>query len=208
MFKHFFTPADTIFSRRPTPDHFYPTPGRNLKRWKQTRTLATTLPEFSKEAQFYPEVGASRTESAFISPVKYSALSLLTLTVGHLTHPRISPSLTFRHQNLQEALESPSAREMHRHHRGYFGLRPERGFPGQRARVHRGRGHFVGCRPGTCMCGPARSGGETLYPPGGKRGAICRIAESPKATFKFDDATATKFLMRPLFSGCTLVLCA
>jgi hypothetical protein len=53
------------------------------------------------------------------------------------------------------------------------------------------------------MCGPARSGGETLYPPGGKRGAICRIAESPKATLKFDGATATKFLMHPSLSDCT-----
>jgi hypothetical protein len=35
------------------------------------------------------------------------------------------------------------------------------------------------------------------------RSAICRIAEFSKATFKFDDATAIKFLMHPLFSGCT-----
>jgi hypothetical protein len=35
------------------------------------------------------------------------------------------------------------------------------------------------------------------------RCTICRIAESIKATFKFDDVTATKFLMHPLFSGCT-----
>jgi hypothetical protein len=35
------------------------------------------------------------------------------------------------------------------------------------------------------------------------RCAIRRIAESPKATAKFGDATATKFLMHPLFSGCT-----
>jgi hypothetical protein len=34
------------------------------------------------------------------------------------------------------------------------------------------------------------------------RYAIRRIAESSKATTKFDDATATKFLMHPLFSGC------
>jgi hypothetical protein len=32
---------------------------------------------------------------------------------------------------------------------------------------------------------------------------ISRIAESFKATFKFDGATATKFLMNPLFGGCT-----
>ena len=42
-----------------------------------------------------------------------------------------------------------------------------------------------------------------LTPSGGLRSAICRIAESSKATFKFDDATATKFLMHPTFSGCT-----
>jgi hypothetical protein len=35
------------------------------------------------------------------------------------------------------------------------------------------------------------------------RCAICRIVESSKATFKFDDVTATKFLMHPMFSGCT-----
>jgi hypothetical protein len=35
------------------------------------------------------------------------------------------------------------------------------------------------------------------------RSAICRIAESDKDTFKFDDAMATKFLMHPFFSHCT-----
>jgi hypothetical protein len=35
------------------------------------------------------------------------------------------------------------------------------------------------------------------------RSAICRIDESSKAIFKFDDVTATKFLMHPMFSGCT-----
>jgi hypothetical protein len=39
--------------------------------------------------------------------------------------------------------------------------------------------------------------------PGGVRSAIWKIAESSKATFKFGDVTATKFLMLPLFSGCT-----
>jgi hypothetical protein len=34
------------------------------------------------------------------------------------------------------------------------------------------------------------------------RSVICRIAESPKATFKFNDITATKFLMQSFFSGC------
>jgi hypothetical protein len=42
-----------------------------------------------------------------------------------------------------------------------------------------------------------------LKPRCGVRSAICRIAESSKATFKFDDATVTKFLMHPFFSGCT-----
>ena len=42
-----------------------------------------------------------------------------------------------------------------------------------------------------------------LTPPGGLRYAIRRIAESSKATTKFDDATATKFLMHPLLSGFT-----
>jgi hypothetical protein len=35
------------------------------------------------------------------------------------------------------------------------------------------------------------------------RSAICRIVEPSKATFKFDDVTATKFSMHPMFSGCT-----
>jgi hypothetical protein len=35
------------------------------------------------------------------------------------------------------------------------------------------------------------------------RSAICRIAESSKVTFKVGDVTAIKFLMHPLFSGCT-----
>jgi hypothetical protein len=38
---------------------------------------------------------------------------------------------------------------------------------------------------------------------GGVRSAVCRIAESSKVTFKFDDATAAKFLMHPIFSCCT-----
>jgi hypothetical protein len=58
------------------------------------------------------------------------------------------------------------------------------------------------------MCDPGRPGGETLDLSGGARIAISRIAESPKAKFKLDDATATMFLMHPFFSGCTLVLCA
>jgi hypothetical protein len=33
------------------------------------------------------------------------------------------------------------------------------------------------------------------------RCAICWNAESSKAAFSFDGATATKFLMNPLFSG-------
>jgi hypothetical protein len=42
---------------------------------------------------------------------------------------------------------------------------------------------------------------KSLTPPGGVRSAICQITESSKATFKFDDATAIKSLMHPLFSG-------
>ena len=42
-----------------------------------------------------------------------------------------------------------------------------------------------------------------LAPSGGVRSAICRINQPSKATFEFYDATATKFLMYPLFSGCT-----
>jgi hypothetical protein len=34
------------------------------------------------------------------------------------------------------------------------------------------------------------------------RSAICRNAESSKATFKFDDAMATKLMTHPFFSGC------
>jgi hypothetical protein len=51
---------------------------------------------------------------------------------------------------------------------------------------------------------PARAAlvARPLNPTGGVRSAICRIVESPKATFKFDDATATKLVMHPLFSGC------
>jgi hypothetical protein len=35
------------------------------------------------------------------------------------------------------------------------------------------------------------------------RSAICRIFEFPEVTFEFDDATATKLLIWPLFRGCT-----
>jgi hypothetical protein len=37
--------------------------------------------------------------------------------------------------------------------------------------------------------------------PGGVRSVIGRIFESSKATSKFEDVTATKYLMHPLFSG-------
>jgi len=42
-----------------------------------------------------------------------------------------------------------------------------------------------------------------LTPPGDVRCAIRRIVKSSKATSKFGDVTATKFLLHPLFSGCT-----
>jgi hypothetical protein len=42
-----------------------------------------------------------------------------------------------------------------------------------------------------------------LNPSCGARSIICRITESSKATSKFGDVTATKFLMNPLFSCCT-----
>jgi hypothetical protein len=35
------------------------------------------------------------------------------------------------------------------------------------------------------------------------RSVICRIVKSSKVAFKFDDVTATKLLMHPIFSGCT-----
>jgi hypothetical protein len=35
------------------------------------------------------------------------------------------------------------------------------------------------------------------------RSATCRIVESSKVKFKFDDVTATKLSIHPLFSGCT-----
>jgi hypothetical protein len=54
---------------------------------------------------------------------------------------------------------------MRRHHRGRFGSGPERGFLEQAACVHHGRGHRMGCRPGACVCGPDRPGGEALDPP-------------------------------------------
>ena len=42
-----------------------------------------------------------------------------------------------------------------------------------------------------------------LTPSGGLRSAICRIAESSKAIFKFDDVAAIKFLTHPISSGFT-----
>ena len=42
-----------------------------------------------------------------------------------------------------------------------------------------------------------------MTPPGGVRSAIRRIAESSKSRTDFGDVAATKFLMKPLFSGCT-----
>jgi len=54
---------------------------------KQTRHWATTLPEFAKKARFSPEVMTFGTESTFIAPVKYPALSQVTLAASHLAHP-------------------------------------------------------------------------------------------------------------------------
>jgi len=99
-----------------------------------------------------------------IAPVKYLTLILVTLSEGQLTHSRICLSLPFRLQDRQEGLGHPSARDMRRHHRGHCGLGLERGFPGRREYVHRGRGHRVDCRPGAWVCGPGRPGGEALDP--------------------------------------------
>ena len=167
----------------------------------------TTPPEFSKRARFSPEAMTFRTESTFTAHVEYPNLSLATLTAGHLTHARIFQSLLFRPQYRQESLGHPSVRDINRYHRGQCGPGPERGYPRQKAPAHRGRGHLLGCCPGACVCGPGRPGGETLdspdIPPGGVRSAICRNFETSKAAFKIEDATATKFLMHPTFSGCT-----
>jgi hypothetical protein len=155
-----------------------------------------------KIAQMLPPNSSSGCVS--IASVKFpSSYSAVQSTAGHLTHPRIRLSLPFRHQDRQEGLGCPSEKDMRCHHRGHSGPGSKRGFPGQRGRIHRGRGHMVGCRPGVCVCGPGRHGGETLDPPGGVRSAICRNFESAKTIFKFDDATATKFLIHPLFTGCT-----
>jgi hypothetical protein len=42
-----------------------------------------------------------------------------------------------------------------------------------------------------------------LTPPSGVRSVIIRIVAASKVKFQFDDVSATKFLMHPLFSGCT-----
>jgi hypothetical protein len=126
---------------------------------------ATILPEFAKHSQFFPEDRTYRTDLELIAPFKYSTHSLVTLTAGHLTHPRIAPCMPFRLQKCQEGLGYPSARDMRHHHRRNFGPGPERVFPGQAKCLHRGRGHRVGCRPGALVCGPGRPGGKTLDPP-------------------------------------------
>jgi hypothetical protein len=128
----------------------------------------------------------------------------MALTAGQLTHSRIGPSFPFRLQDRQEGRGHPSAIDLRRHHLGHRGLGPERAFPDQKAHIHGGRGNCVGCRPGACVCGPGRPVGKTLDSlPGSVYSVICRVVESSKATFEFDDVTATKFLMHLLFSGCT-----
>jgi hypothetical protein len=119
---------------------------------------------FPSARDFLPRLGLLE-PNKFIAPVKYPTLSLVILAAEHLTHPRICLSFSFRLQDRQEGPRYLSARDMRRHHRGHFGPGPERGFPGQTAGVHRGRGYRVGCRPGACVCGPGRPGGKTLDPP-------------------------------------------
>jgi hypothetical protein len=137
----------------------------------------------------------------------------MTLSAGQLTHSRIYPSLPFRLQYGQEGLEHPSARDMRRYHRGHCGLGPERGFPGQRAHVHCGRAIVWTAALGL-ECAARAACGTALVarpltpppPPGGARSATCPIADSSKATFKFDDAKATKLLV--LRGGCIRHGCA
>jgi hypothetical protein len=108
---------------------------------------------------------AFRTEAAFIAPLKYPTLSLVALAAGRLTRPRMCQSLNFRLQDRQAGPGHLSATDMRRRHRGHCGPAPKRGFPGQKARAHRGRGKLVGCRPGACVCDLDRPGGEALTSP-------------------------------------------
>jgi hypothetical protein len=80
----------------------------------------------SKKLQPSPPSGC-----AFIAPVKYPAIILVTVTAGQLTHSRIFPSLLIGLQDRQEGLGHPSARDMRRHHRGYCGFGSERAFLGK-----------------------------------------------------------------------------
>jgi|AntAceMinimDraft_5_1070358.scaffolds.fasta_scaffold105706_1 hypothetical protein len=94
---------------------------------------------------------------------------------------------------------------MRRHHRCHCGLGPERGFLGKEHVYTAGEAIVLAVALGPACAARAAMVARPLTPlpfPGGERSAICRIAESSKVKFKFYDATATKFLMHPLFSGC------
>jgi hypothetical protein len=91
---------------------------------------------------------------------------------------------------------------MRRHHRRNFGPDLSTAFLGKQHVHNAGEAVVWAAALGSSCAARAALLEKPLAPHGGVRSAICRIAESSKAKFNFDDATATKFLMHPLFSGC------
>jgi hypothetical protein len=92
---------------------------------------------------------------------------------------------------------------MRHDHRVHCGFGPERGFPGQRARLQRGEAIVWAAALEPACAARAALVEKPFTLPGGVRRAICRIVESSKSRTDFDDATATKFLTHSFFSGCT-----
>jgi hypothetical protein len=61
---------------------------------------------FIDAARLFPEVRSFKTRSTFTAPVKYQTLSLVNLSAGHLTHPRIRPSLPLGTKIAKKAWET------------------------------------------------------------------------------------------------------
>jgi hypothetical protein len=138
-------------------------------RWKRTRRWANTLPVFSKRAICSLEVMNFRTESTFAKLVKYPVLTMVARAAGHLTHPRIGPSLPFRLQDRQVGLGHPHARDKRRHHSGHCSPDLSAAFLDKEHVFTAGEAIL---RAANLVARPLTP------PPGGVRSAIRRIAES------------------------------
>jgi hypothetical protein len=143
------------------------------------------------------------TESTFIAPVKYPALSQVTLAASHLAHPVSAQPCLLCSKIVKKAWDILPKETFAVIIAASLASDLSAAFLGKQHVYTAGEAIVWAAALGPASAARAALVAKPLAPFGGVRSAIWRIVKSFKATFKFDDATAIKFSMHPFFSGCT-----